>query len=101
MFKMALDLTPSDRELCSQSTISRLENLPDVRALMRMGRAMVDLYCDSFAKVPKRIGFASVQDGGRRLRRFKASDPDQLTAADFRSSCTSKRRNRSKTGDFR
>src|SRR5271166_2667324 len=28
MFKMALDLTPSDRELCSQSTISRLENLP-------------------------------------------------------------------------
>ena len=25
MFKMALDLTPSDRELCSQSTISRLE----------------------------------------------------------------------------
>ncbi len=40
MFKMALDLTPSDRELCSQSTISRLENLPDARALLRMGRAM-------------------------------------------------------------
>jgi hypothetical protein len=33
MFKMALDLSPSDRELCSQSTISRLENLPDARAL--------------------------------------------------------------------
>ena len=32
MFKMALDLSPTDRELCSQSTISRLENLPDVRA---------------------------------------------------------------------
>ncbi len=55
MFKMALDLTPSDRELCSQSTISRLENLPDVRVLLRMGRAMVDLYCELFAKVPKRI----------------------------------------------
>jgi hypothetical protein len=40
MFKMALDLAPSDRELCSQSTISRLENLPDARALLRMGRAM-------------------------------------------------------------
>ena len=25
MFKMALDLSPIDRELCSQSTISRLE----------------------------------------------------------------------------
>ena len=35
MFKMALDLAPSDRELCSQSTISRLENLPDARALLR------------------------------------------------------------------
>ena len=44
MFKMALDLSPSDRELCSQSTISRLENLPNVRALLRMGRATVDLY---------------------------------------------------------
>ena len=55
MFKMALDLTPSDRELCSQPTISRLENLPDVRALLRMGRAMVDLYCESFREVPRRI----------------------------------------------
>ena len=42
MFKMALDLLPSDRELCSQPTISRLENLPDARALLRLGRAMVD-----------------------------------------------------------
>ena len=50
MFKMALDLSPLDRELCSQSTISRLENLPDVRALLRMGRAMVDLYCESFPR---------------------------------------------------
>ena len=77
MFKMALDLTPSDRELCSQSTISRLENLPDVRALLRMGRAMVDLYCGSFAKVPKRITldiddtFDAVH-GGQQLRLFNA-----------------------------
>jgi len=77
MFKMALDLTPSDRELCSQSTISRLENLPDVRALLRMGRAMVDLYCESFAKVPKRITL-DIDDtfdaahGGQQLRLFNA-----------------------------
>ena len=38
-----------------RSTISRLENLPDVRAVLRMGRAMVDLYSKSFATVPKRI----------------------------------------------
>ena len=77
MFKMALDLSPSDRELCSQSTISRLENLPDARALLRMGRAMVDLYCESFHKVPKRITldiddtFDAVH-GGQQLRLFNA-----------------------------
>ena len=77
MFKMALDLTPSDRELCSQSTISRLENLPDARALVRMGRAMIELYCGSFASVPKRITldiddtFDAVH-GGQQLALFNA-----------------------------
>src|SRR5271169_414264 len=77
MFKMALDLTPSDRELCSQPTISRLENLPDARALLRMGRAMVDLYCESYSKAPKRIvldiddTFDAVH-GGQQLRLFNA-----------------------------
>jgi hypothetical protein len=77
MFKMALDLSPSDHELCSQSTISRLENLPDARALLRMGRAMVDLYCESFRQVPRRITldiddtFDAVH-GGQQLRLFNA-----------------------------
>src|ERR1700687_5263529 len=77
MFKMALDLSPIDRELCSQSTISRLENLPDVRAVLRMGRAMVDLYCASFRQVPKRITldiddtFDAVH-GSQQLRLFNA-----------------------------
>jgi Transposase DDE domain group 1 len=74
MFKMALDLSPSDRELCSQSTISRLENLPDARALLAMGCAMVDLY---FQWVPKRITldiddtFDAVH-GGQQLPLFNA-----------------------------
>ena len=77
MFKMALDLSPSDRELCSQSTISRLENLPDARSLLRVGRAMVDLYCESFRQVPRRITldiddtFDAVH-GGQQLRLFNA-----------------------------
>ena len=77
MFKMALELTPSDRALCSQPTISRLENLPDARALLRMGGAMVDLYCESFRQVPKRIvldiddTFDAVH-GGQQLRLFNA-----------------------------
>ena len=77
IFKMALDLVPSDRDLCSQSTISRLENLPDTRALLRMGGAMVDLYCASFQQVPKRIvldiddTFDAVH-GDQQLRLFNA-----------------------------
>src|SRR3954453_4929064 len=77
LFKMALDRAPSDRELCSQPTISRLENLPDVRSLLRIGRAMVDLYCSSFRQVPKRIvldiddPFDAVH-GGQQLRLFNA-----------------------------
>ena len=77
VFKMAHDLAPSERDLCSQSTISRLENLPDARALLRMGRAMVDLYCESFKQVPRRITldiddtFDAVH-GGQQLRLFNA-----------------------------
>jgi len=54
-----------------------LENLPDVRALLRMGRAMVDLYCNSFACVPNRITldiddtFDAVH-GGQQLSLFNA-----------------------------
>src|SRR5918993_1564698 len=77
LFKMALDRAPSDQELCSQPTISRLENRPDVRSLLRIGRAMVDLYCASFRQVPRRIvldiddTFDAVH-GGQQLRLFNA-----------------------------
>src|SRR5687767_5401438 len=77
LFKMALDRAPSDRALCSQPTISRLENWPDVRSLLRMGRAMVDLYCASFRQGPKRIVLDSddtfdAVHGGQQLRLFNA-----------------------------
>ena len=49
-FKMAVGRLPeSGDDLCSQPTISRLENLPGATALKRMMAAMVDLFCDSFA----------------------------------------------------
>src|SRR5947208_14543731 len=54
MFKLALDRLPSGEELCSQSTISRLENLRDVvRALPRLGRALIEQYCASFRQMPE------------------------------------------------
>ena len=55
-FKMAVGRLPeSGADLCSQPTISRLENLPGRVALIRMMAAMVELFCDSFASVPRRI----------------------------------------------
>jgi len=77
MFKLALDRLPSGEELCSQSTVSRLENLPDRRALLRLGRALVEQYCSSFRAVPKRI-VLDIDDtfdrvhGGQQLRLFNA-----------------------------
>src|SRR6202171_2918438 len=55
-FKMAVGRLPeSGADLCSQPTISRLENLPGPVALKRMMAAMVELFCDSFEQVPRRI----------------------------------------------
>jgi hypothetical protein len=55
-FKMAVGRLPeSGDDLCSQPTISRLENLPGPTALKRMMAAMVELFCDSFEAVPRRI----------------------------------------------
>src|SRR6476619_7535984 len=55
-FKMALGRLPeSGADLCSQPTICRLENLPGATALKRMMAAMVELFCDSFGRVPDRI----------------------------------------------
>ena len=77
MFKLAMGRMPGDADLCSQPTISRLENLPDARALLRMGQAMVDHYCQSFRQVPRRIvldiddTFDAVH-GSQQLRLFNA-----------------------------
>mgnify|MGYP000101877242 CR=1 FL=1 len=76
-FKLALGHLPSGAALCSQPTISRLENLPRPRDLLRMGQAMVELYCASFRQVPRRITldiddtFDAVH-GGQQLRLFNA-----------------------------
>jgi len=77
VFKLALDHLPGGDALCSQPTISRLENLPGTRSLLRMARAMVGLYCDSFRQVPRRI-VLDVDDtfdavhGEQQLRLFNA-----------------------------
>ena len=55
-FKLACGRLPeSGRDLMSQPTLSRLENAPSWRELARMGLTMIDLFCDSFERVPQRI----------------------------------------------
>jgi hypothetical protein len=55
-FKMAVGRAPASGDpLCSQPTMSRLENAPGRRALLRMMAAMVDLFCDSWRHVPGSI----------------------------------------------
>jgi hypothetical protein len=76
--KMAVGRLPeTGAELCSQPTMSRLENLPTKTTLIRMMDAMVELFCDSFAEVPRRI-LLDIDDtldrvhGGQQLSLFHA-----------------------------
>ena len=49
-FKLACNRLPdSGGDLCSQPTVSRWENAPTLREVVRMTYAMVDLYCASYA----------------------------------------------------
>jgi len=55
-FKIALERDPeTGAALCSQPTISRMENLPDARALIAMSREMVRFYCHSLPRAPGQI----------------------------------------------
>ncbi len=55
-FKMALGRTPGAAlGLASQPTMSRWENVPDLRTLIALTYAMIDLYCDSHAEPPASI----------------------------------------------
>lgn len=77
-FRIALERGPeTGPALCSQPTISRMENLPDARALIRMGREMVRFHCQSLTCAPSRIvldiddTFDAVH-GHQQLRLFNA-----------------------------
>ena len=77
-FKLALERGPeTGAALCSQPTISRMENLGNTRALIRMAHEMIRFYCASFARAPRQIvldiddTFDTVH-GHQQLRLFNA-----------------------------
>ena len=77
-FKMAVGRLPeTGGDLCSQPTMTRLENLPGPVALKRMMAAMITLFCDSFKRTPNRLvlDIDDTEDrayGGQQLSLFNA-----------------------------
>jgi hypothetical protein len=79
-FKLACGRLPeSGADLMSQPTVSRWENAPTLRDLVRLGRVMVDLYCASYATP-------------RRPRRSCSISTTRLTWSTATSSCRSSMR---------
>ena len=77
-FKLACGRLPdSGAELCSQPTISRWENAPTLREVIRMSYAMVDIYCASYARPPHAVTLdiddtVDVVHGHQQLALFNA-----------------------------
>jgi hypothetical protein len=77
-FKLACGRLPdSGRDLCSQPTVSRWENAPDLREVVRLTYAMVDLYCASYRRPPAAVTLdiddtVDVVHGHQQLSLFNA-----------------------------
>src|SRR5436305_277404 len=77
-FKLACGRLPDTGEdLCSQPTVSRWENAPGLRDLIRLMGVMVDLYCTSYTKPPKAVTLdiddtVDVVHGHQQLSLFNA-----------------------------
>ena len=55
-FKLACGRLPdTGRDLCSQPTISRWENAPTLREIIRLTYALVDIWCGSYQKPPPSV----------------------------------------------
>ena len=53
--KMSVGRKPSDADLSSQPTMTRLENNVDSKTFYKIGKLFVDEYIRSFDKAPKRV----------------------------------------------
>src|SRR5208282_2338510 len=77
-FKVACGRLPdSGDDLCSQPTVSRWENAPTLREVVRMTYAMIDVYCRSYAHPPAAVTFdiddtCDVAHGNQQLALFHA-----------------------------
>ena len=70
-------LPDSGRDLCSQPTMSRWENAPSLREVIKLMRVMVALYCGSYDKPPASVTLdiddtLDVVHGHQQLSMFNA-----------------------------
>jgi hypothetical protein len=77
-FKMACGRLPdTGRDLCSQPTLSRLENAPELKDVIRLSYALVDQWMDSYEKEPSSVTLdiddtCDVAHGHQQLSLFNA-----------------------------
>jgi hypothetical protein len=77
-FKLACGRLPdSGDDLCSQPTVSRWENAPDLKTIIRLTYALVDAWCDSYVNEPEAVTLdiddtLDVVHGGQQLSLFHA-----------------------------
>ncbi len=77
-FKLACGRLPdSGRDLCSQPTVSRWENAPTLREVVRLSYALVDAYCASYPRQPVAVTLdiddtVDVVHGHQQLSLFNA-----------------------------
>jgi hypothetical protein len=77
-FKLACGRLPdSGGDLCSQPTVSRWENAPDLKTIIRLTYAMVDAWCDSYVHAPEAVTLdiddtLDVVHGAQQLSLFHA-----------------------------
>jgi len=82
-FKLACGRLPdSGGDLCSQPTVSRWENAPDLKTIIRLTYAMVDAWCASYAREPEAITLdiddtVDVVHGHQQLSLFHAHYDDR------------------------
>jgi len=77
-FKLACGRLPdTGDDLCSQPTMSRWENAPTLREVVRMTYAMIDIYCGSYPRPPAAVTLdiddtVDVVHGHQQLALFNA-----------------------------
>ena len=77
-FKLACGRLPdSGGDLCSQPTVSRWENAPDLKTVIRLTYALVDAWCASYAQEPEAVTLdiddtLDVVHGAQQLSLFNA-----------------------------